>query len=107
MSAAYLVIYEGRPHRPEEWLRYYRDVHVPLVWQLPGLRGVELHVGRDGGDVFMVTRLRFDSLDELRRAITSAPRVRTREDMEVHLLPSFEGRVRHQVTEVIEVGAPH
>ncbi len=104
MSAAYLIMYEGRPHEPEEWLRYYRDTHLPLVWAFPRLRAVDLHIGRDEGEFFLVTRLRFDSLADLRRAINSEQRARTRSDMEEHILPAFEGRVHHQVSEIEEVG---
>jgi len=100
VSAAYLVVYTGRPKDPEAFLADYMERHVPLVWQLPEIRGIELHVGTDDGDIFLMTRLLFDNLDHLRTAITSDQRRVTRRDLEENLLPSFEGTVSHQVTEV-------
>ena len=49
MSVAYLVIYEGQPEDPEAFLRYYVEKHVPLLWAFPGIRGVEVQRGVDGG----------------------------------------------------------
>ncbi|MGH8874669.1 MAG: EthD family reductase [Acidimicrobiia bacterium] len=100
MNAAYLVVYQGRPKDPQAFLAYYIERHVPLVWQLPEIRGIELHVGSDEGDIFLMTRLLFDNLDHLRAAISSDQRRVTRRDLEENLLPNFEGTVRHQVTEV-------
>jgi hypothetical protein len=40
MSAAILVVYDGRPDEPERFLQYYLDVHVPLVWRYGGQREV-------------------------------------------------------------------
>lgn len=104
MSAAYLVLYEGRPSDPDAFLRYYVEQHVPLVWKFPGIRDVAIELGHDGGDFFMVVRLVFDDLPTLRTAITSAARERARADMQDHF-PPFEGRVRHQVTETHPVSA--
>lgn len=101
MTAAYLVIYEGAPREDAEgWLDYYLLEHVPLLWGFPDLRRVDVHVGHDEGDVFLMTRLLFDDLDRLRAAITSPQRLVARRDMDENILPGFEGRVRHQVTEV-------
>ena len=101
MKAAYLVIYEGNPHDPEAWVQYYLDHHLPLVWQLPGIEGIEVHLGRDTDEVFMLTRLLFDDLAQLRVAITSPERLAARRDMDDNLLPRFDGRVRHQATEIV------
>ena len=49
MSAAYLVIYEGRPEDPEAFLKYYVEKHAPLVWAFPRIRRVEIQRGVDGG----------------------------------------------------------
>jgi uncharacterized protein (TIGR02118 family) len=98
-DAAYLVLYEGRPRDPEAFLRHYVERHVPLLWEFPGIRDVEVGLGRDS-DVFMVVRLVFDDLDTLRKAITSTQRARARTDM-LENFPPFEGRVHHHVTEVV------
>jgi len=100
MSAAYLVIYEGRPEDPEAFLKYYTEKHVPLVWAFPRIRRVEIERGVDGGDFFLITRLSFDSLEDLRVAIASPERQRAREDMEN--FPPFRGTVRRQAVDVLE-----
>lgn len=106
MTAGYFVIYEGSPHDPDEWVRYYLEHHVPLVWKFPGIKGVEVHLGRDTDEVFMLTRLEFDDLAQLRTAIDSEERLEARRDMNENLLPRFEGIVRHQATEIVKVAKP-
>jgi uncharacterized protein (TIGR02118 family) len=102
VSAAYLVLYEGRPTDPDAFLRYYVKEHVPLLWAFPGMRDVRIDVGRDAGDFFMVVRMLFDDLETLRAAITSEERERARTDMNENF-PEFVGRVRHQAVEIAEV----
>ena len=101
MSVAYLVIYEGQPEDPEAFLRYYVEKHVPLLWAFPGIRGVEVQRGVDGGDFFMIARLTFDSMEDLRRATQSEQRERAREDMKN--FPPFNGIVRRQAVELLEM----
>lgn len=101
MSAAYLVIYEGRPEDPEAFLKYYVEKHVPLVWAFPRIRRVEVQRGVEGGDFFLVARLSFDAIEDLRVAVSSPERERAREDMKN--FPPFLGSVRRQAVEVLEV----
>jgi uncharacterized protein (TIGR02118 family) len=101
MSVAYLVIYEGKPADPEAFLRYYVEKHVPIVWTFPRIRRVELERGVDGGDFFMITRLTFDSIEDLRLAVQSKERERAREDMKN--FPPFSGNVRRQAVELLEM----
>ena len=101
MSAAYLVIYEGRPEDPDAFLNYYVKKHVPLVWAFPRIRRVEIQRGVDDGDFFLITRLTFDSIEDLRAAIPSRERERAREDMKN--FPPFRGTVRRQAVEVLEM----
>jgi uncharacterized protein (TIGR02118 family) len=101
MSVAFLVIYEGRPEDPDAFLRYYVDKHVPIVWTFPEIRGVEIERGVDGGDFFMITRLIFDTIEDLRIAINSKERERARADMEN--FPPFEGTVRRQAVEILDM----
>ena len=101
MSVAYLIMYEGRPEDPEAFLRYYVEKHVPIVWTFPNIRGVEVQRGVDGGDFFMITRLTFDSIDDLRVATQSKERARAREDMKQ--FPPFKGGVRRQAVELLEM----
>ncbi len=101
MSAAYLVIYEGRPEDPEAFLRYYIEKHVPILWTFPRIRGVEVQRGVDGGDFFIIARMTFDSIEDLRRATQSEERERAREDMKK--FPPFKGVVRRQAVEILEM----
>jgi uncharacterized protein (TIGR02118 family) len=101
MSVAYLVVYEGKPADPEAFLRYYIEKHVPIVWTFPKIRNVEVQRGVDGGDFFMITRLTFDSIEDLRMATQSEERERAREDMKN--FPPFSGCVRRQAVELLEM----
>lgn len=109
MAWAYLVIYEGQPDDPDAFLRYYRERHVPIVRTFPKLRGMELMVGNDIGEtgesdpgrVFMIARMVFDSLDDLKAAVTSPQRAEARADMA--FFPTFHGRVHRRAVEIQDV----
>ncbi|UCB50187.1 MAG: EthD family reductase [Deltaproteobacteria bacterium] len=101
MSVAFLVIYEGRPEDPDAFLQYYIEKHVPMVWAFPKIRRVEIERGVDGGDFFMITRLTFDTIEDLRAAIHSKERGRARADMKN--FPTFEGKVRRQAVEIMDM----
>jgi uncharacterized protein (TIGR02118 family) len=100
MSAAVLVIYDGRPEDPERFLRYYLEQHVPIVWTFPGIRAVQVERTVDG-DVFMIARFLFDGAAEARAALESPERARARADR-AHF-PTFVGSVRHQIVEVLDI----
>jgi uncharacterized protein (TIGR02118 family) len=100
MSAAVLVIYDGKPEDPEGFLRYYIDVHVPLVWAFPKIRAVQIERTVEG-DVFMIARFLFDTAADARAALDSPERAVARADRD-HF-PPFEGTVRHQIVEVHEI----
>jgi uncharacterized protein (TIGR02118 family) len=101
MSVAFLVIYEGQPEDPEVFLRYYVEKHVPLVWKFPKIRRIEIDRGVDGGDFFMITRLTFDTIEDLRVAIHSKEREHARADMKK--FPPFNGIVRRQAMEIMDM----
>jgi uncharacterized protein (TIGR02118 family) len=101
MSHAYLVMYEGKPDDPEAFLRYYVEHHIPIVWTFPKIRKVEVQRGLDAGEFFMITRLVFDTLDDLHTAMASPERERARADMAN--FPRFHGTVRRQIFEVLEL----
>ena len=104
MSAAYLVMYEGRPEDPEAFLRYYVEKHVPLVWAFPKIRAIEVQRGvekGEGGDFFLIARLVFDSVEDLLAAIHSKERAIARADMSN--FPAFNGVVRRQIVEILEM----
>jgi uncharacterized protein (TIGR02118 family) len=101
MSAAVLVVYDGRPEDPERFLRYYIDVHLPIVWTFPRIRAVQVERVLEG-DIFMIARFLFDTADEARAALASSERARARADRAN--FPAFSGTVRHQLVEIIDVG---
>ncbi len=73
MTARFLALYE-KPADPETFDRHYREVHIPLLRQLPGLR--RYTVGRDvtalhGAPCYLVTELEWDTMDELHAAFAS------------------------------------
>jgi len=104
MACAYLVIYEGKPKDPDAFMNYYMNCHLPIVWTFPRIRGIELQRGVDDGDFFMITRLVFDTLEDLRAAITSPEREKARADMAN--FPPFDGLVRRQAVEILEIQRP-
>jgi uncharacterized protein (TIGR02118 family) len=71
-----IVALHKKPADPEEYLRYYRDVHTPLVRALPGVQ--EIRFGRvtampDGGDppYFLTSEVYFSSQADLELAAAS------------------------------------
>jgi uncharacterized protein (TIGR02118 family) len=73
MTARFLALYET-PADPEAFDRHYREVHIPLGRQLPGLR--RYAVGRDvaairGVPYYLVAELEWDTMEELRIAFAS------------------------------------
>ena len=73
MTARFLALYET-PADPEAFDRHYREIHIPLVRRLPGLR--RYMVSRDitavhGAPYYLVAELDWDTMDELRAAFAS------------------------------------
>ena len=104
MPAAILVVYDGRPDDPEQFLRYYLDVHLPLVWKFPKIRAIQIERVVDG-DMFMIARFLFDTPEDAKAALTSPERAVARADRDK--FPPFKGTTRHQIIDVIEIAAPH
>jgi uncharacterized protein (TIGR02118 family) len=77
MTARFLVLYES-PADPEAFDRHYREVHVPLVRRLPGLRrytiGRDIVPVRGGAPCYLVAELEWDTMDDLRAAFASPER---------------------------------
>ena len=92
----YYVIYEGEAPDPEAFYRYYVDHHVAIVQTFPKIRGIQVDRGVEGGDFVLIARFSFDSPGDLKEALSSPERLRAKKDMAA--FPSFEGRVRRQVT---------
>jgi uncharacterized protein (TIGR02118 family) len=73
MTARFLAVYQT-PAGPETFDRHYREVHIPLIRHLPGLR--RYTAGRDvaalrGAPCYLITELEWDTTDELRAAFAS------------------------------------
>ena len=73
MTARFLALYEA-PADPATFDRHYREVHIPLLRALPGLR--RYSVGRDtaavrGAPYYLVVELEWDTMDNLRAAFAS------------------------------------
>jgi uncharacterized protein (TIGR02118 family) len=73
MTARFLAVY-GAPADPDAFDRHYREVHIPLIRHLPGLR--RYTVGRDvaalhGAPYYLITELEWDTTNELRAAFAS------------------------------------
>jgi uncharacterized protein (TIGR02118 family) len=73
MTARFLALYET-PHDPGTFDRHYREVHIPLLRALPGLR--RYAVGRDitalhGAACYLIAELEWDTMDELHAAFAS------------------------------------
>jgi uncharacterized protein (TIGR02118 family) len=73
MTARFLALYET-PTDPEAFARHYRQIHIPLIRQLPRLR--RYTVGHDiialhGAPYYLIAELEWDSMDELRAAFAS------------------------------------
>jgi len=82
MAARFLALYET-PADPEAFDRHYRQIHIPLLRQLLGLR--RYSVGRNlttlhGAPYYLVTELEWDTMDQLRAAFDSPEGRATAED---------------------------
>lgn len=107
MSVSCFVRYEIES--PEEFLRYYRENHVPILARWPGLQRVVLHTPVEWSDPFPVNRgrvallaqLEFQSLETMNAALAGPERAAARADFEA--FPPFEGSVVHQAMKAEEV----
>jgi uncharacterized protein (TIGR02118 family) len=73
MTARFLAVYET-PADPAAFDRHYREVHIPLLRQLPGLR--RQVVSRDvtalhGEPYYLIAELDWDTMAELRAAFAT------------------------------------
>jgi uncharacterized protein (TIGR02118 family) len=107
VSVCYFVRYEIE--NSEEFLRHYREVHVPIVARWPGLQRMVIHTPMDWNDPFPVNRgkavllaqLEFESVEAMNRAFASRERAEAREDFNRFM--TFEGTVTHQAMKAEEV----
>ena len=73
MTARFLALYET-PADPQAFDRHYREVHLPLLRQLPGLRRYTISRGitpLHGEPLYLIAELEWGTMDELRAAFAS------------------------------------
>jgi len=107
MTVSYFVRYEGEAS--EEFLRHYRETHVPILARWPGMRRILLHTDLqvqdpfqvNRGKAFVVAQLEFESQADLDRALESPERAEARRDFEKS--PPYAGEVFHQAMNSEEV----
>jgi len=100
MTVSYFVRYEVEA--PDEFIRYYKSSHVPILARWPGMRRVILHRPLPWTDpcpvnrasALLVAQLEFETQADLDRALQSPERTEARRDFEN--FPPFEGKVFHQ-----------
>lgn len=79
------VVLWSTPNDPVAFERHYRDVHIPLGKQLPGLRrytiGHHTTAIRGGEPYYWISELEWDSMDALQKAFQSPVGLATAEDV--------------------------
>lgn len=70
-----LTVLYKKPGDPQEFDRYYKEVHMPLANKMPGLKKLERAkvLGSPGGEseYHLVVNLYFDNIDDLKSAMGS------------------------------------
>jgi uncharacterized protein (TIGR02118 family) len=107
MTVSYFVRYEGEAG--EDFVRRYKEQHVPVLARWPGMRRVVLHTPVPWTDpcpvnrpsAFLVAQLEFDSQEDLDRALASEQRAQAR--MDFQSFPPYRGEVFHQAMRQEEV----
>lgn len=74
-TARFIVLWDT-PQDPAEFDRHYRQVHIPLVRKIPGLRRYTLSANattvRGGDPYYRIAELDFDDLASLQHGFQSA-----------------------------------
>jgi uncharacterized protein (TIGR02118 family) len=107
MTVSYFVRYEI--DESDDFVRYYKDHHVPILARWPGIRRILLHTDLkvkdpfqvNRGNAFLVAQLEFESRADLERALESPQRAEARRDFQE--FPPCEGKVFHQAMRQEEV----
>ena len=101
ITARFLILWDT-PEDPDWFERHYREVHVPLVKQLPGLRRYTF--SRDmvpvrGELYYRIAELDFDDIAALRQAFTSPAGRAAASDTDT-LASTARARVRSMIYEL-------
>lgn len=91
-----IVAFHQRPPDPEAWLNYYRDVHIPIVRKIPGLRNIrwgKVLRTSDGSPApcWLISDVYFDDFDALENALETPEMKGAFDDTSKFILP---GNVR-------------
>lgn len=101
----FLVLW-NTPQDPEAFERHYRDVQIPLIKQLPGLRrytiGHHATAVRGEEPYYWIAELEWDSMEALQQAFQSPQGQATAQDA-TNLSRASSTRFRGMVYEVEEV----
>ena len=99
------IVLWNTPEDPVAFERHYRDVHIPLVKQMPGLRRYTIGrvtTLRGGEPYYWIAELEWDSMDALQKAFQSPEGQATAQDATNLGIASSTG-FRGMVYEVEEV----
>ena len=77
-----MIIYESEPEDPKPFFDYFVSMHMPLLRGFPRIRAFKVMRGDGQGDLFLIGRLSFNTVDDLRAAISGEYRAVTRSDMD-------------------------
>jgi uncharacterized protein (TIGR02118 family) len=100
----FCVIYQGRPHDPEQFDRYYWNTHLPIIARWPKIRRIAVSRCRQlNEEIYMMAEFFFDTIEDLEHAIASPERKEAAEDR--FNFPAFYGSIRHQILEMKEYSA--
>lgn len=103
---AFCAYYKGKPNvAPEEWDKYIREVHMPLVAKYPNLVKLNYMQGAEGAEFYIAFELFFNNMEEFAVAKVSKERDLAIEDA-VKLDAMFDGEVTHVSYEVTEIPVP-
>ena len=99
------IVLWNTPEDPVAFERHYRDVHIPLVKQMPGLRRYTIGrvtTLRGGEPYYLIAELEWDSMDALQEALQSHQGQATAQDA-ANLARSTGTSFRSMAYEVEEV----
>ena len=99
-----MIIYEIELEDPKPFFDYFVSMHMPLLWGFPGIRAFKVMRGDGEDDVFLIGRLIFNTVDDLRAPISGGYRAVTRSDMDN--FSAYPGTVRWAVAEDCEFEGP-
>lgn len=102
----FCAYYEGQPNvSAEEFDKYIREIHMPLVAKYPNLVKLNYLQGAEGAKYYIAFELFFNSWEEFEVAKVSKERDLAVEDA-VKLNAMFDGVVTHVSYNVTEIPVP-